>query len=122
MHGNWDGHNAVSISPGTLLNAERYVAQLNKQTSVPEVVPNPNGTISFQWDDGDKSAELEIGKTRYSFFARDVHAKVYLADGEVTSLGNEIEGTVQALFDMDKTPSNQVSELTYNCIVWPQTE
>lgn len=115
---NWDGYNALSISHSVVENVERFLAGLNLMTPMPTVLPNPNGTVSLQWEDGNRFAHLEIGKTRFSFYGLRGEERVGAVDGEVNSFGNDIEGTVQSLFCVDKTPSTQITELDYGYPIW----
>jgi hypothetical protein len=117
---NWDGHSALPISSGVTDNVERFVNSLDSVTPLPMASPNPNGTISLQWEEGTKFAHLEIGKTRFSFYGLRGEERLGAKDGEVTSFGNDIEGTIQSLFCVDKTPSTQITELDYGCSLWAQ--
>lgn len=112
---NWDGHSALPVSDETWLNAERFLTRLNPEMPLPTIYPNPNGTLSFRWRDDKKSAHLEMGKTRYSFYALDGDTMQAISDGGVSELEQikeqAIEESIHALFGIDKTPSHQISEL-----------
>ena len=49
---NWDGYNAQPISKGTLNKAQEFLRALPSSTPSPEVGVDPDGDISFDWDDG----------------------------------------------------------------------
>lgn len=69
---NWDGYGALRILPETLENANLVVANLGwRALPTPEVSPNPNGTISFEWESSYGYGLLEVGKTRASFFVQN---------------------------------------------------
>ena len=50
---NWDGYGAAPISEQTRDNALRFVNLIEAAPyglPAPEICPNPNGTISFEWE------------------------------------------------------------------------
>lgn len=57
---NWDGYGAVAIHADTIARARRILDALRAVGFDPEVTPNPNGTVSFEWD----SVHIEVGRTR----------------------------------------------------------
>lgn len=112
---NWDGHEAVPVSEDTYRNAESFLNRLTSQTPLPRIYANPNGTISFQWKDRKYFAHLEIGKTRFSFYAsQDENPQIEL-DGGVSDLEAKpkVEAAIQTLFGIHQTLPNQVSQLSY---------
>lgn len=112
---NWDGDEAVPVLEDTYRNAESFLNRLTARTPLPRIYANPNGTISFQWKDRSYFAHLEIGKTRFSFYAlQDEHPQMVL-DGGVSDLETKptVEATIQTLFGINQTPPNQISELFY---------
>ena len=46
---NWDGYGAEPISIGAYLEAVKLAELLPSSSPVPEVVPEPNGEIAFEW-------------------------------------------------------------------------
>ena len=62
----WDGHGADPITPSCLTKVSTVLAALPAGTPCPEVVPNPNGTLTLDWQAGGYSLSLECGATRYS--------------------------------------------------------
>jgi len=53
---NWDGYNANPISIDTLNQAKGIIRLLSYDylyLSVPEIVPEPDGDIAFEWEDND---------------------------------------------------------------------
>jgi hypothetical protein len=65
---NWDGYGALPIQQGTMCNALAAADQLLGSAPIPDIAPNPNGTISMEWESGSGTAFFEIGQTKYSFF------------------------------------------------------
>ena len=46
---NWDGYGADRISPGAYLEAKKVAGLLPPDLPVPDVMPEPNGNIAFEW-------------------------------------------------------------------------
>lgn len=65
---NWDGYGASSVSAEAVDAALKFAEIAFPSASLPEIFANPNGTITFEWESGLGLANLEIGKTRYSFY------------------------------------------------------
>ncbi len=65
---NWDGYGALPISEAAIRNARFVLERLSHSCPTPDVVPNSNGTISFEWETRSAYACLEIGVTRYALF------------------------------------------------------
>jgi len=49
---NWDGYGAQAVSPAVCEQAEAFLQALPTTAPVPEVVPEPDGEIAFEWDRG----------------------------------------------------------------------
>ena len=64
MAENWDGYGAIPIDPMTAVNADRLLSALRHIGIDPDVTPNTNGTISFEWEWTSGSVHVEVGKTR----------------------------------------------------------
>jgi len=67
MPENWDGYGAVPIRIETTRNALRMLEILPDEIPMPDITPNPNGTVSFEWESPAGIGHLEIGRTRCSF-------------------------------------------------------
>lgn len=78
---NWDGYGALPISGETKSNALTALNSLELTVSAPAVIPNPNGTLSFEWETEQGIGHLEIGRTRYSFYVRPNIGSTILLDG-----------------------------------------
>jgi len=73
MPENWDGYGALPIRPETAQNALDALKMLPDEIPMPDIVPNSNGTISFEWESPSGIGHLEIGRTRFSFYIKVQH-------------------------------------------------
>lgn len=64
----WDGYGAAAISSAAVRNAKQWFCGLANAGEQPEINPNTNGTISFEWETSQGNAHLEIGDSEYSFY------------------------------------------------------
>jgi len=95
QQGDWDGYGALPISHETKANAMAALSGLQLNAPAPNVIPNPNGTLSFEWETDEGIGHLEIGRTRYSFYVRPNIGPAILLDGsaqQVHGLGAIIAG------------------------------
>jgi hypothetical protein len=92
---NWDGFDALPISNEIRGNAVAALNTLARNTHAPAVVPNPNGTFSFEWETDYGFAHLEIGKTRYSFYVKPNIGRPIFSDGHAA----KVAGFLGALVD-----------------------
>src|SRR5262245_41259584 len=69
----WDGYGAAQPSAYSLSNAaavaESALARGHFAT-LPEVSPNPNGTVSLEWEYDGNEAYLEIGNSRVAGYLK----------------------------------------------------
>jgi hypothetical protein len=49
---NWDGYGAEPINPAAVEEALIVIDQLTSSITMPEIVPEPNGGIGFEWRQG----------------------------------------------------------------------
>ena len=49
---NWDGYDALAVSPAVLFEAIRFICALPQRLPSPEIVPEPTGDIGFEWNYG----------------------------------------------------------------------
>ncbi len=63
-HDNWDGYGGIPTEESCYKNVELF---LNAADNFPEadIYPNPNGTISIEWENQKGEVYLEIGNTRF---------------------------------------------------------
>lgn len=95
VEANWDGFGALQISEDTKRNALTALSRFESIAPAPAVIPNPNGTLSFEWETEEGIGHLEIGRTRYSFYIRPSIGDAFLMDGnarQVFGLGSIING------------------------------
>lgn len=118
----WDGYGALPIHPQTKKNALEFLnfyatnaIKLKMNLSFPELTPNTNGTINFEWENHDKIANLDIGKTRISFFITQPNHKPIIYDGNAAdplSYG-KVFTLIFDVFFPRANYSNIVSNITY---------
>jgi hypothetical protein len=88
---NWDGENALAISPTAIQTAIDFIRLLPKDIPLPEFAPEPDGAISLDWiESRHKVFSLSIGESNRLAFA--------WLDG--TSQGHGVE-----YFDGEEIPS-----------------
>jgi hypothetical protein len=61
----WDGYDALPIHPDTAVSARVALSAFTNIGVMPELTPNPNGTISFEWTGDFGDSHIEVGKSRY---------------------------------------------------------
>jgi hypothetical protein len=83
---NWDGYDALPVSGDAKRNALAALGALARTAPLPTVVPNPNGTLSFEWESEYGIGHLEIGKTRYSFYVKPTSGRALLSDGDADKI------------------------------------
>ncbi|MEW8509139.1 MAG: hypothetical protein AB2598_20855 [Candidatus Thiodiazotropha sp.] len=49
---NWDGYDALPITRKAVLEAKRFISAMPIWMPTPEIVPEPNGDVGFQWSFG----------------------------------------------------------------------
>ena len=82
---NWDGYGAHPIDAETAKFARNALAIFQRWDVVPDLTPNPNGTISFEWETPKGNAHLEMGKTRFVCILRPTGAATIPFSGVTTS-------------------------------------
>ena len=66
----WDGYDAVAIDPIAVRRAEEFIRALPDNLSVPEVAPEPDGSISLDWIRSQNQVfSVSIGATNRLAFA-----------------------------------------------------
>jgi len=67
---NWDGYGAVPISITTIWNTESFIRLLPVSISLPEIAPEPDGSISLDWIPGRyRTFSLSIGESNQLAYA-----------------------------------------------------
>ena len=82
---NWDGYGALPIDQITIENARNFIQRLSPRLPLPEISPNPNGTISMEWTSSGALAHLEFGLTKFSFFLKKSVASPILREGDANN-------------------------------------
>lgn len=105
---NWDGHGASSISNQARDNANHFIETIEAapfNTPAPEVLPQPNGTISFEWETPFVEVYLEVGNTLCSGYIKaDAVEHVLFLQGPAGALDQQI---VALLYDVI-APTNDI--------------
>lgn len=70
MSPDWDGYGALPLAAETIQNAKATLPYVQRSSPIPDITPNPNGTLSFEWENERGVAHLEIGRTRISFYLK----------------------------------------------------
>ncbi|MBO7636933.1 MAG: hypothetical protein J6S89_10190 [Paludibacteraceae bacterium] len=67
---NWDGYGAIRPLSECLSHALDIIGNENINLSyLSDIYPNPNGTISFEWEQDDNEIGLELGRNEFSYYA-----------------------------------------------------
>jgi hypothetical protein len=80
---NWDGEGALPVLSSTKQNAKHALGDMLPVVAAPEINPNPNGTLSFEWQTSQGKAHMEIGNTRYSFYVSPKAGVAILHEGSI---------------------------------------
>jgi len=91
---NWDGEGANSIHLQTVANCQALLESALDVLPVPEVDPNSNGTISFEWATADGFAHLEVGRTLFGLF---IESEGTLVHTERASVSQSFVGTFRII-------------------------
>ena len=83
----WDGYGAVRPMAECLNHALEIIRNENVCLDyLADIYPNPNGTITLEWEQDDNEIGLEVGSHEFSYFAHfgDIHTynnkKQYVAE------------------------------------------
>ena len=68
LQADWDGYGGLPMSTATKYNSLASLRGILLHAPSPDITPNPNGTLSFEWETNRGSAHLEIGQSRLSFY------------------------------------------------------
>lgn len=72
----WDGYGAVRPVSECLNHALEIIRNNNISLEyLTDIYPNPNGTITLEWEQDDNEIGLEVGSHEFSYFAHigDIH-------------------------------------------------
>ncbi len=66
----WDGYGAVRPVAECLNHALEIIRNKNIRIEhLTDIYPNPNGTLTMEWERDDKEIGLEVGSREFSYFA-----------------------------------------------------
>lgn len=86
---NWDGYGANIMSEESLTNAFVIASAAvgnNASVATPTVSPNPNGTVSLEWEDANNEAYLEVGRTRTAGYLKSKGAQPVYVQGTAAQM------------------------------------
>ena len=100
---NWDHEGAFPIDGTAIAGALSALDVLARVAPAPEVVPNVNGTVSFEWETDCGYAHMEFGRNGYAFVIKGQYGRPLGLDArpvnvqEIAQLGRRIRSR---LFDI----------------------
>ncbi len=68
LQDDWDSFGANSISANCIANTKKIIRALPSTVILPEIYPNPNGTITLDWEANEQTLSIEIGDTHFSSY------------------------------------------------------
>lgn len=102
---NWDGYGANKINFSTITNAYHLINTIDdkylEQLDINYIYPDPNGSISLEWENGDYYLIIELGKNTLSFVAvlpNNEKYRLNSVDFPTQKLSNEIGVSFEKLF------------------------
>jgi hypothetical protein len=86
----WDGYGASLVDRNAIALASSLLQRL--QTIPTHILPTPTGTLLLEWESIFGRASLELGKSRFGFYAAPTYATALYRDGVIDELDvNELE-------------------------------
>ena len=82
----WDGYGAEPLPERVISHTRAAIKVLADGAPMPELIPNPNGTLSLEWTNASTRAHLEIGEKLYSFLLKAPGRTPLYASGELEQL------------------------------------
>jgi hypothetical protein len=107
----WDGYGAVPIHSETSKNATAATEGLAGVLTFADIYPNPNGTISFEWESKLGRACLEIGRTKYSFYVKPTTGIPIYADGKASHIDAALGQLVSSCLFPMQTVSRAITNI-----------
>lgn len=100
----WDGDGSIAPSTRIISAAKACAKTVFSSAPFADVAVLPHGTIAFDWDTEHGSANLEIGKDKFSFYL-SAGEKFYPLAGDTDLIPiNEICAFVALVLDREKIP------------------
>lgn len=103
---NWDGYGADPIAGSCIDQVRVLLDLLPAAIPSPDVTPNPNGTLTLDWETGDHALSVEVGATRFTSFWES--RRGIKTDGGLlrAALPEFVASALAAMFsDLNQTPS-----------------
>ena len=94
LEADWDGYGALPLSKKVRLNGWNALRLFVEANLVPDVAPNNNGTISFEWEIEGSRAHFQVGKTTYSMYIEEPSGKTHYFSGQAAEVPG---GAISAL-------------------------
>jgi len=114
LSANWDGYQALPIHPDAIRAAKGLVDSLPTHFVTADVCPNPNGTVSLEWQNDKGRAHLEIGKTRYSFYIKPVFGNAIPICEENQYLPIQIPQILDSMLSPRMLPVDTINQIHYS--------
>jgi hypothetical protein len=101
---NWDGEGALAVDRKVVTNARRVLSFFeSKRFSPTDVYASSNGTVVFEWVSGFSRANLEVGKTRYSYYLTTPGEATEYAIGDVAESFDKMASDVgRRIYEFDE--------------------
>ena len=113
MPENWDGYGAMQFSAETKDNALLALDIILAVAPMPDITPNPNGTISFEWESSYGVGHLEIGRTKYSFYIKPASGNPMFSDGFANQISSEIGNWVSSLLFPSQNCADTMTKISF---------
>ncbi|AOR68346.1 hypothetical protein BBJ41_12890 [Burkholderia stabilis] len=97
LQANWDGYDADPISEDACSAAKSFLVSLPSSFESPDLCPNPSGTISMEWESSNGQAQLELGRSKFSFYLRQKGAATVYQRGD-SKLASSVYGLLAMLY------------------------
>lgn len=112
MPENWDGYDALGISAEATRNALVALDSVLRAAPIPDIVPNPNGTLSFEWETADGFAHLEVGNTRFAFYLKRRSDQPSRLSGSAEQVPSGLGYLVAALLYPARSTAGTITKIT----------
>jgi hypothetical protein len=109
----WDGYGALQVSHQTATNTRRALDVILNTVPLPEITPNPNGTISLEWESSEGIAHLEIGKTQFSAFIRPSSGPSTYLDGSTDAMDYVIGPYISAILFPHTNSASTINDIQF---------
>lgn len=108
---NWDACGADAMDEICVRNAKKLIDALPEKTPSPEIFPNPNGTLTLDWETTEQMLSLELGKNRFSSYW-ETKQDTKMAEGEISkSIPDFVYIALQEMFPDVAALPEQIQEI-----------